>query len=403
MKLLIMANGLDVKGGIGNCLYKMINVLLEDSDILIELLLQDVEYANKLFKNNERVKITKSKSKISLNQSLMGLIKDELKRHDYIGAIKAIVCRILYKFDYKLPLFNFTAENIEKLTEYYDVAISYSVIPNFMATYVANSVKASKKIVWAHTDIDQENIKKIKGFSTSKIRGLRSYTKILKKYDQIVTVSDGIGDSIRREFPNLTIPIQTILNIRDRQHIQKMSVKNAVELNYTGFKILTVGRLSNEKGINLAVETISNLKKKGINFHWYFLGENLMPDYVKNIIKTEKLDSFITYLGYTDNPYPYFLACDLYVHTSYIEGYCTAIEEARMLGKAVVTTDVAGAKEQIVSGENGFIVPKDAKALCEAIEYMYEHPVEKKKFERNAEIKDYSNDESIRKLKVLIK
>lgn len=55
------------------------------------------------------------------------------------------------------------------------------------------------------------------------------------------------------------------------------------------------------------------------------------------------------------NPYPYFKNCDIYVQTSKHEGYCTTITEAKVFYRPIVTTDVAGVREQIRDGVSGDI------------------------------------------------
>ena len=65
-------------------------------------------------------------------------------------------------------------------------------------------------------------------------------------------------------------------------------------------------------------------------------------------------------IGVKSNPYPYFKCCDIYVQTSRHEGYATTVSEAKVFCKPIITTDVSGAKEQIRTGENGFITSFDA-------------------------------------------
>ena len=84
-------------------------------------------------------------------------------------------------------------------------------------------------------------------------------------------------------------------------------------------------------------------------------------------------DVFIL-LGNQSNPYTYLKDCDLYVQPSRYEGYCTTTNEARMLSKPVITTDVSGSREQFVDGETGWIVPMEENAIYERIKWCIENP-----------------------------
>ena len=50
-------------------------------------------------------------------------------------------------------------------------------------------------------------------------------------------------------------------------------------------------------------------------------------------------------------------------------------QEAMAIGRAVITTDVAGCRETVVDGLNGFLIPPfDANALVEAMKKFIENP-----------------------------
>lgn len=72
-------------------------------------------------------------------------------------------------------------------------------------------------------------------------------------------------------------------------------------------------------------------------------------------------------LGNQRNPYGYLKDCDLYVQTSIYEGYCTTTNEAKVLKKPVITTDVSGAREQFVNNITGWIVDINEEAIYQKI------------------------------------
>ena len=81
----------------------------------------------------------------------------------------------------------------------------------------------------------------------------------------------------------------------------------------------------------------------------------------------DALSNYITFLGYKENPYPYFKYCDVFVLPSRMEGFPNVVLEAMCFNKPVAaTTCVNVIKDIIIFGENGFYCPiEDEKALAD--------------------------------------
>jgi glycosyltransferase involved in cell wall biosynthesis len=138
-----------------------------------------------------------------------------------------------------------------------------------------------------------------------------------------------------------------------------------------GKKVLcTCGRLSKEKGFDLAVKTAHVLKENGVSFHWYFVGDGPERGNVEYLIGEYKLDNYITITGMLDNPYPYIAGCDIYVQTSYEESYGLTIKEALILRRAVVSTNTIGGELLIDTEEKGVLVECNAEQIAKTIEQL---------------------------------
>ena len=107
-------------------------------------------------------------------------------------------------------------------------------------------------------------------------------------------------------------------------------------------------------------------------------------------------------LGNQKNPYPYFKQCDLYVQTSRFEGYCLTLAEARCFNKPIVTTDFIGANEQIIDGENGFIVGYNPEELYIKICELIVSQELRENFQSNLEKMDLDTYKELDKLYKLI-
>ena len=74
------------------------------------------------------------------------------------------------------------------------------------------------------------------------------------------------------------------------------------------------------------------------------------------------------WLGSVEHPAPYLQRSDVACLTSHSEGFSNSIIEYMAAGVPVIATDVGGAKEAIVEGETGFLVPpNDTSAIADRI------------------------------------
>ena len=75
--------------------------------------------------------------------------------------------------------------------------------------------------------------------------------------------------------------------------------------------------------------------------------------------------------GYVDNPYPYVKHSDVYVCSSRAEGFNTAVSEALILEKAVISTKVSGITEQLgCNNEYGIVVDNTVEGIYYGLKRM---------------------------------
>ena len=249
------------------------------------------------------------------------------------------------------------SKSIECNPKKYDVAISYAQgIPTF---YVPEKIKADKKFAWVNTSyhlLDEDKIFQ------------RQY---YDKYDKIVAVSDSAKDIFLNTFPCYKDKTEIIYDINNYELIYKMSLLDETYTdNFDGLRILTIGRLAKEKRYDIALDTCELLKKRGIKFRWYVLGEGVLREEIEKSIEFKNLKDNFILLGVKSNPYPYIRNCDIYVQTSEFEGFGLAIAEARMLNKPVVTTRFDAVFNQMVQRKNGLVVDINAEAVADGIEEL---------------------------------
>jgi glycosyltransferase involved in cell wall biosynthesis len=263
----------------------------------------------------------------------------------------------------------------------YDIAISYQGPTDIIDYYIARKVNAPMKISWVHFDISQHKVNN------------NLYKKLYRRFSKINVVSKEARERLIEQIPTVKNKAEIFMNIVPNNLIKQMS-KQPVDLDqaYKGIKIITVGRLSKEKGQDLAIKTLFKLRKEGYDIRWYCIGEGKCRKEYESLINELGLNNDFLLLGSTPNPYPYIANADIYVQTSRHEGYCLTLAEAKCLGKPIITTNFTGAYEQIVDGYNGLIVPCNEEELYKKVKYLIKNPLQRQKLSDN--LRQISNETS---------
>lgn len=370
--------------------------LLENIDLKtynIELLLQ--QHIGEFFKYlPSNIKLLPEIKEYSIIRKPLKEIFDDRK---YIycairifSKLKANIIKIIKGYDsienMQLQyMIKYSNKYVPILKKEYDIAISYLWPHHF----VANKVKAKKKIAWIHTD-----------FSNIKIDSKEDLS-IWSKFDIIVAVSEECKNSFLDEYPQLSNRIKVIENINSVNFIREMA-KDKVETKFTDdkfFKVVSVARLSYAKGIDNSVKALRILHDRGFkDIKWYVIGYGPDENKIKKIIKQYELEDSFILLGKKINPYPYVKASNLYVQPSRYEGKAVTVTEAKILGKPIVITNYSTAKSQIINGLDGYITELSIEGIANGIEKLYKNRELREELIGNCCNMDYSNINELDKL-----
>ncbi|CAH1207745.1 UDP-N-acetylglucosamine--peptide N-acetylglucosaminyltransferase GtfA subunit [Paenibacillus allorhizoplanae] len=241
----------------------------------------------------------------------------------------------------------------------YDVAIGY--LEKSSIYYIVDRVKAAKKIGWIHTNYADSGM-------------IASMDEpYFKQLDKLVTVSEECARSLKETFTELTDNITVIQNIVSPRIIKSESNREpSVLQKFDGefTNIITVARLSHEKGIDMAINACSLLVNQGYKVKWYILGDGAEREALENQIVALQLQDTFILLGIQENPYPFIKNADMYVQPSRYEGKSIAIDEAKILNKPIVVTNYESAKDQITDGVNGLLVEMSDVGISKGIEVL---------------------------------
>lgn len=282
------------------------------------------------------------------------------------------------------------ADGAPLIRKEYDLAVAY--LEGGATYYVAEHVKARKKAAFVHIDY-----------------GKAGYTRKLdrdcyQKFDRIFTVSDEVRAHFLEVYPEHEKKVSVFHNLINQERIRQMAEQGSgFDDEFQGYRILTVGRLTQQKRYDIAIQAMALLKEKcSVPVRWYVLGEGELRESLRQQSKDAGVEQEFILLGVKENPFPYYKNCDLYVHATGFEGKSIAIQEAQTLGKPILATDCSGNREQIVHDVDGRMCPLDPKCVSEEIFWMIAHPEKCKAYGEQAKKKTLNSTTGFEAFQALI-
>ncbi|MCQ2484196.1 MAG: glycosyltransferase [Clostridia bacterium] len=316
-----------------------------------------------------------------------------IKKFKFLAALDRV--RYLKAFDEpdmitsEVMAWRYLKKRLPKTKKHYDCAIGY--LEGNANDYVADCVKADRKICFIHNDI-----------------GVLPYSEELYKNafehsDAIVTVSEVCLDSLKAKFEEYKDKMHIIENITCRKIISDELTEEKMYSRETGETvILTVGRCSEQKNIELAVDACKELKKRNRNIKWYHIGKGMLENRIKKYVSEMNMENDFIMLGEKSNPYNYMAQCDIYVQPSLFEGKSIAIDEVKCLCKPIVVTDFPSVYDQIEDGVNGIICKMNKEDMADKIEMLIDNVAKREQLSSNLAAEKTGNEEELLKLYKLI-
>ena len=192
-----------------------------------------------------------------------------------------------------------------------------------------------------------------------------------KCFDRVFAVSEDAAERFRAIYPEYKDKTTVFRNMVDQDFIRKRAGEpGGFSDHYDGFRILTVGRLTYQKGYDIAVEAVRKLKDAGYSVRWYVLGDGDQRNYLEKKIARLGVERDFILLGSVENPYPYYRQADLYVHAVRYEGQGIAVWEAQTLGCAVIVSDYCGSREQVENGRYGISCELTPEGIADSIKRL---------------------------------
>ena len=249
------------------------------------------------------------------------------------------------------------------IKEDYDVEISF--LQGVCTRIVGGAPKQVPIITWIH------NFDRADRIFRSKIEK----KEILKKSAVVACVSKYVaGKVLENGYDNANA--QIIYNIQDIDTIITGAKEPVPEMEKEDrIKIVSIGTLYSVKGYVRLITSLAKLRDEDIQFHMYFIGDGPQRQELESLTKEKGLSNCITFFGFDKNPYKYLSKADMFICSSYTEGFSGVVSEATILGVPTLTTRCAGMDE--ILGENneyGIIVENSDEALYEGLKMVLSDP-----------------------------
>lgn len=234
----------------------------------------------------------------------------------------------------------------------YDVAICYPYQHQILSILTRNTSK--NNIIFIHNNLQVKYGDKIK----------KHMQKLqFDKFSKVVCVSNDALRSFRELYPNYQGTSAAINNYINGKEILKLSeepISDDISFSKKKITFINISRHEEQsKKISRIIEASHKLKKENKKFQVILIGDGENHQEYKTLINKYNLEKEVLLLGKKHNPYAYLKKSDCLIMSSCYEGYGIVLDEARILNKPFVSTNVADAK--LIADEGYGIICKNSK------------------------------------------
>jgi len=237
------------------------------------------------------------------------------------------------------------------------------------------SVSDSKKSIWVHNDMVQE----IRGKDNQNLSVLKH---VYNEYDNVVVVSPDLikpTSQISGRKDNIRL-VHNVNNIDEIKRKSQMDIEindscevitnnpDGIEgvINSPARKFITIGRFSPEKGHKRLISAFNRYCEDNPDTQLIIIGGyGPSDDQTVNLAMQSKFADNITIIKSILNPMPILKRCDLFVVSSYYEGWPMVIMEADAFDIPVIATDINGT--QWMRDYGGYIVENSEEGILQGM------------------------------------
>lgn len=295
-----------------------------------------------------------------------GIYEDELSKigvkHYYIPDINSKNPIVLVKTFLKLQKI-IKKEKITIIHSHHRMAAFYSKILSIFNGKI-------KRVYTAHNVF--HNKKKLLKFSLSG--------------SEIIAVGDGVKNNLVQFYGIEEEKIKVIYNSIEK--LKEINKPKDEFLKNRDNKILvgTVGRLSEQKGMDVFISSIAELIHKNKNIFAIVIGDGELKEELKILSQKLNIEDNIVFLGYRSDVIELISVMDFIVLASRWEGFPLTPIETFSVGKTIIASDIDGNNEIVKNEYNGLLFEKDnIKELKDKMSVLIFDTKKRNDFEINAQ------------------
>lgn len=347
-KVTIMALHLGY-GGVEKAITDLANSLSKDYDVEIVSTYKLYDKPANNLVNSVKVKYLMTDRKPNRSE-----FKKAVKKFKILSVIKEVYKAIVTLY-YKKSLMVKYIKDCKS-----DIIISTRTYHNKILSKYGN--EKSIRIGWEHNYHNNDNkyIKKL----ISSVKGLNYF----------VVVSSTLYNDYKK--------------LLDKSKCKCVFIPNMIDINVTKLSkvnndnLITVSRLSEEKGIFDLIDVIDIVRKKRKDVLLNLIGDGPLFDKVLSYVKAKNLESNVHLLGYRKSldVYKYLVDSSLYIMTSYTESFGIVLLESFSFGVPAIAFDSANGACEIINSDNGFLISNRNKNLMAQtiVDYLQDDDLRKK-------------------------
>ena len=168
------------------------------------------------------------------------------------------------------------------------------------------------------------------------------------------------------------IPNATIVGENNRKNSKTKHEDSSMD---TSINICYGGRLSEEKGLLVLLDSWEMIAREYSEAHLWIIGDGIMRPEMEKIISTRGLSGRTTVTGFKKNVSEFLLSMDMVVLPSFTENMPMILLEAMACSIPVIVTDVGGISELVENGEEGLLVKAgDCESLYNGMKTLIDNP-----------------------------
>jgi glycosyltransferase involved in cell wall biosynthesis len=142
--------------------------------------------------------------------------------------------------------------------------------------------------------------------------------------------------------------------------VKKININKKLKINhfinFNGVKILSIGRLTDQKNQITILKSLDILKKKEIDFRFYLIGAGYKLDTLKQYVEDHNLSNHVKFGGYKENANEYMGSSDLFILSSKYEGLPNVLIEAQLQNVPIISSNCStGPREILLNGKLGYL------------------------------------------------